>query len=45
MIQTIITLLMVAPNENNPSGYIIGAVISLMILVYLGYSLVKPEKF
>jgi len=30
----------------NPStGYIIGAVISFLILGYLVYSLVKPEKF
>jgi K+-transporting ATPase KdpF subunit len=26
-------------------GYAIGAVIALLILVYLLYSLVKPEKF
>ena len=26
-------------------GYVIGAVIALLILVYLLYSLIKPEKF
>ena len=30
---------------NNPVGYIIGAIIALLILGYLLYSLVKPEKF
>jgi len=28
-----------------PGGYVIGAVISLLILAYLIYSLIKPEKF
>jgi K+-transporting ATPase KdpF subunit len=28
-----------------PFGYVIGAVIALLILVYLLYSLVKPENF
>jgi K+-transporting ATPase KdpF subunit len=27
------------------TGYIIGAVIALLILFYLLYSLIKPEKF
>jgi len=26
-------------------GYVAGAVIALLILVYLVYSLIKPEKF
>jgi K+-transporting ATPase KdpF subunit len=26
-------------------GYFIGAIIALLILVYLMYSLIKPEKF
>jgi K+-transporting ATPase KdpF subunit len=26
-------------------GYLIGAIIALLILVYLMYSLIKPEKF
>jgi len=30
---------------NNSEGYIIGAIIALLILGYLLYSLVKPEKF
>lgn len=30
---------------NGTTGYIIGAVIALIILGYLVFSLVKPEKF
>jgi len=30
---------------NSPAGYAIGAVIALIILVYLLYSLIKPESF
>jgi K+-transporting ATPase KdpF subunit len=30
---------------NNSTGYIIGAIIAIIILGYLFYSLVKPEKF
>jgi K+-transporting ATPase KdpF subunit len=30
---------------NNSMGYIIGTTLALFILVYLFYSLVKPEKF
>ncbi len=30
---------------NNSLGYVIGAIIALFILVYLFYSLIKPEKF
>jgi len=29
----------------NSVGYEIGAIIALLILVYLLYSLIKPEKF
>ena len=29
----------------NTLGYVIGVVIALLILVYLMYSLIKPEKF
>jgi K+-transporting ATPase KdpF subunit len=43
------TLLIVAPiataTGSGTGGYIIGAVISLLILIYLIYSLIKPEKF
>jgi K+-transporting ATPase KdpF subunit len=28
-----------------PAGYVIGAFIALLILVYLLYALIKPEKF
>jgi K+-transporting ATPase KdpF subunit len=35
-----------APVETDiSSGYIIGAIIALLIFGYLFYSLVKPEKF
>lgn len=30
---------------DNFAGYIIGAIIALLLLVYLFYSLIKPEKF
>jgi len=30
---------------NSSTGYIVGAVIALLILGYLVYSLLKPEKF
>jgi K+-transporting ATPase KdpF subunit len=32
-------------DKSAASGYILGAVIAFFILVYLIYSLVKPEKF
>jgi K+-transporting ATPase KdpF subunit len=30
---------------NNSTGYVIGVLIAFIILIYLIYSLVKPEKF
>jgi K+-transporting ATPase KdpF subunit len=39
------TILLVNQAVSTPLGYIIGAVISLFILGYLLYSLIKPEKF
>jgi K+-transporting ATPase KdpF subunit len=45
MISAIIPFLFVALGGNNPAGYAIGALISLFILAYLIYSLIKPEKF
>jgi len=33
------------PDSGNLFGYLIGAAIALLILVYLIYSLIKPEKF
>jgi K+-transporting ATPase KdpF subunit len=44
------SLLMVPPssaasNATSTGGYEIGAIISLLIMVYLIYSLIKPEKF
>jgi K+-transporting ATPase KdpF subunit len=39
-------LLMVATTEtSSTTGYIIGAIIAVVILGYLIYSLIKPEKF
>ncbi len=41
-------LIVVAPKTfemNGLAGYAIGAVIALLILGYLAYSLSKPEKF
>ena len=39
-------LLMVATTEtNSATGYIIGAIIAVILLGYLIYSLIKPEKF
>lgn len=38
--------LMVTTTEmSTPKGYIIGAIIAIIILGYLVYSLIKPEKF
>jgi len=42
------TILIVPPRAfemNSPAGYAIGAVIALIILAYLIYSLIKPESF
>ncbi len=39
------TILLVSPETNTPTGYVIGAVIALLILCYLLYSLIKPENF
>ena len=41
-------LILVTPKAfemNSPAGYAIGAVIALIILAYLAYSLIKPENF
>jgi len=41
-------LILITPKAfemNSPAGYAIGAVIALIILGYLAYSLIKPEKF
>jgi K+-transporting ATPase KdpF subunit len=39
------TVLLVTIETNTTAGYVIGAVISICILGYLLYSLVKPDKF
>jgi K+-transporting ATPase KdpF subunit len=31
--------------SNGPMSYIIGGIIALLILGYLGYTLIHPEKF
>ena len=33
------------PDSVNLYGYVFGALIAVLILVYLIYSLIKPEKF
>ncbi len=39
-------LLMVTTTEtSSTTGYIIGAIIAVILLGYLIYSLIKPEKF
>jgi K+-transporting ATPase KdpF subunit len=44
--KTTILLAISNPIEQNmATGYAIGAVIALLLLCYLVYSLVKPEKF
>lgn len=40
-----ITIMMVVKSTETPGGYTIGALIALLILGYLLYSLIKPEKF
>jgi K+-transporting ATPase KdpF subunit len=43
---SIIVLVMPVSYEmNSPTGYAIGAAIALLILGYLVYSLIKPERF
>jgi K+-transporting ATPase KdpF subunit len=43
---TIILLSTVIPEKAvNPEGYVFGVFIAVLILAYLIYSLVKPEKF
>jgi K+-transporting ATPase KdpF subunit len=41
----VVTPTSAAATASSPGGYVIGAIISLLILVYLIYSLIKPEKF
>jgi K+-transporting ATPase KdpF subunit len=44
--KTAILLVLSKSVETNPSsGYIIGAIIALLIFGYLFYSLAKPEQF
>lgn len=45
MREPIIFLLLKPAGPDSPSGYVAGAVIALIILAYLLYSLIKPEKF
>ena len=39
------TILMNVQHSVSPGGYAIGAFIAFLILGYLLYSLIKPEKF
>jgi K+-transporting ATPase KdpF subunit len=39
------TILMDVQSGGTPGGYTIGALIALLILGYLLYALIKPEKF
>lgn len=32
-------------NANNTTGYITGAIFAVILLIYLLFSLIKPEKF
>jgi len=45
MIEALSLALSKSVEINLSSGYIIGAFIALLILVYLIYSLIKPENF
>jgi len=31
--------------EGNPTGYVLGGILSVLLLAYLVFSLIKPEKF
>jgi K+-transporting ATPase KdpF subunit len=42
---TILLMTSQTSNMNQTTGYIVGAVIALLILGYLLYSLIKPEDF
>jgi K+-transporting ATPase KdpF subunit len=51
-VMTFLMLLMVLPVKadattasNGPASYIIGGIIALLILGYLIYTLIRPEKF
>ena len=41
----ILLVIIKTPAVSNLSGYLTGALIALLILGYLLYSLIKPEKF
>jgi K+-transporting ATPase KdpF subunit len=45
MIATFLLLTSKSAGINLSAGYLTGAIIGLLILAYLFYSLVKPEKF
>jgi K+-transporting ATPase KdpF subunit len=42
---TILILTTAATGDNGSAGYVAGATIAILILGYLFYSLIKPEKF
>ncbi|MEI6123781.1 MAG: potassium-transporting ATPase subunit F [Bacteroidota bacterium] len=45
--KTLLLLVTTPPNLGplNTSAYLIGSLIALLILVYLVYTLIKPDKF
>jgi K+-transporting ATPase KdpF subunit len=45
MVATLLLVTVKSPGMNFTHGYVIGAIIALLILGYLLYSLIKPEKF
>jgi len=47
IMSSFITITAISPevSSNMPHGYLIGGTIGLLILAYLVYTLVKPEKF
>ena len=45
MIADMSLVLSVSAEVNLSSGYLIGAIIAVILLGYLIYSLIKPEKF
>jgi K+-transporting ATPase KdpF subunit len=38
-------LLLSATDANNPLSYLIGGIVALLILGYLVYTLMRPERF
>jgi K+-transporting ATPase KdpF subunit len=45
MLSVVIPQTSEAATSTSPAGYVIGGIIALLILAYLVYSLIRPEKF